>query len=59
MIRNLTPDSSGRPEDFTEKELITVMGTGEDIHWAKFPADPICAPDAPTLQVMPGPPTTT
>ena len=61
MTCNLTPDSSGRPEGFTEKEFITVMRTGEHIHCAKFAADPICAlgPNAPTRQVIPGPPATT
>jgi hypothetical protein len=34
MTRNLTPDASGLPEALTEKELITAMRAGEDIHWS-------------------------
>jgi hypothetical protein len=57
MTRNLTPDSNGLPEGLTEKEFVTVMRTGEDIHCEKFPSDVICAlgPDTLTLQVMPWP----
>ena len=57
MTRNLTPGTNGLPEGLTEKEFVTVMRTGEDIHCEKFPSDPICAlgPDTPTLQVMPWP----
>ncbi len=57
MARNLTPDTTGRPEGLTQAEFIKVMRTGEDIHCEKFPTDPICAlgPDTPVLQVMPWP----
>jgi hypothetical protein len=57
MTRNLTPDPNGLPEGLTEKEFVTALRTGEDIHCEKSPSDPICAlgPDTPTLQVMPWP----
>ena len=62
MARNLTPESNdqpnpGLPQGLTEAEFIKVIRTGEDIHCAKEPSDPICTLGPPTavLQVMPWP----